>query len=98
LQKHLQPNKKTSNLYPALVQESSTQASFDFQQPYAHAAYFSRLATFDPEYTVESLRAATAKVTREAVRKFSELLRSKEQTFFGQVGGQGCQNVGFNTI
>lgn len=60
------------------------QASFDFQQPYAHAAYFSRLATFDPEYTVESLRAATAKVTREAVRKFSELLRSKEQTFFGQ--------------
>eukprot|EP00435_Cladocopium_sp_Y103_P071378 s163_g37.t1 len=60
------------------------QASFDFQQPYAHAAYFSRLATFVPEYTVESLRAATAKVTREAVRKFSELLRSKEQTFFGQ--------------
>ena len=59
---------------------------------------------------MESLRAATAKVSREAVRKFSELLRSKEQTFFGQVGGQGCnmlmvlsisidgQNVGFNMI
>lgn len=60
------------------------QASFDFQQPYAHAAYFSRLATFVPEYPVEALRAATAKVTREAVRKFSELLRSEEQTFFGQ--------------
>ena len=62
------------------------EASFDFQQPYAHAAYFSRLATFVPEYPVEALRAATAKVTRDAVRKFSELLRSEEQTFFGQVG------------
>ena len=66
-------------------QDSWPQASFDFQQPYAHAAYFSRLATFVPEYSVEDLRAATKRVTREKVRNFSALLRSKEQSFFGQV-------------
>ncbi|CAK9054356.1 unnamed protein product [Durusdinium trenchii] len=60
------------------------QASFDFQQPYAHAAYFSRLATYIPEYPVEELRAATKRVTLEQVRNFSALLRAKEQSFFGQ--------------
>ena len=63
---------------------STKQASFDFQQPYAHAAYFSRLATYIPEYPVEELRAATKRVTLEQVRNFSALLRAKEQSFFGQ--------------
>ncbi|CAE7588291.1 IDE, partial [Symbiodinium sp. CCMP2456] len=60
------------------------QASFDVQQPFAHAAYFSRLATFCPEYSIEDLRKATSKVTLSAVRDYSRLLRSAEQGFFGQ--------------
>ncbi|CAJ1389816.1 unnamed protein product [Effrenium voratum] len=60
------------------------QASFSVQQPFAIAAYYSRLATFLPETPIEDLRAALAKVTREQVINFSKVLRDKDQPFFGQ--------------
>ncbi|CAE7558925.1 Ide [Symbiodinium sp. CCMP2592] len=64
------------------------QASFDVQQPFAHAAYFSRLATFCPEYSIEDLRKATSKADSRADVSSKQsslgLLRSAEQGFFGQ--------------
>lgn len=60
------------------------QSAFDKQQPYAYATYNARLALTSPSFSIEFLRAQSARTTREDVVRLSERLRDSRQPFFGQ--------------
>ncbi|CAK0826664.1 unnamed protein product, partial [Prorocentrum cordatum] len=60
------------------------QSAFDKQPPYSFATYNARLALTSPSFSIEFLRAQSARTTREDVVRLSERLRDSSQSFFGQ--------------
>jgi len=67
------------------------QKSFDAQPSYQYAAYSARIATHNPDYSIEFLRRQTAKASAAAARNFGGRLR-RRSPLYGQALLQG--NVG----
>eukprot|EP00439_Symbiodinium_sp_Y106_P036729 s528_g4.t1 len=65
--------------------------SFDAQPSYQYAAYSARIATHNPDYSIEFLRRQTAKASAAAARNFGGRLR-RRSPLYGQALLQG--NVG----